>query len=91
MSAPAELELETGDVVVYVELGGAYGWTCRSCRAESRYVYGNRYKAERLGAAHARYCRGRRPTRPAPRVNTRTALAALLASESSSSTPAATS
>jgi hypothetical protein len=46
---------------VYTTLAGEWGWVCPACRAESRYVYGSRHKAQRLGRLHDRHCRGRRP------------------------------
>lgn len=52
---------EPRGVTTYTTLAGEWGWVCADCRAESRYVYGDRHKAARLGRAHARYCRGRRP------------------------------
>lgn len=42
---------------VYATLTGEWGWTCESCRAESRYVYGERDTAARHAQRHARRCR----------------------------------
>jgi hypothetical protein len=51
-------------VATYTTPAGRWGWTCGDCHAESRYVYGDRATAERLGRRHLERC-ARRP-RPTP-------------------------
>lgn len=41
---------------LYTTLAGEWGWVCPTCRAESRYAYGERQTADRLRRRHLRYC-----------------------------------
>jgi hypothetical protein len=46
-------------ISIFQELAGGYGWVCPYCRAECRYVYGEREKAVGLAIRHSKRCKKR--------------------------------